>query len=697
MCILFVVLIRKQPVCLSDRHEEDLQLQEILMKKYSDLSKEELIEKIIACEAECKKNRNTHHDDSPRIKRSLEIFQWALDHSSDAITMATPDGSPWYRNKAFESFFGNIEGNTAESICFDKTLKSRIYKTMMDGGQWTGEVDLRNDKGEIITALLRAYAVKNDDGKIINLVCMYTDISEIKASAKALLESENKYRDLVDHTPDLLYRTDLEGRITYISPSTYKLSGYTEEEAIGMKMAEEVYLYPEERKGFLDLLTKQGSVSNFQACLKRKDGSVWWASTNAHLIRDHNNNITGVEGITRDITQIKESEAERRRLEAQLTREDKMRSMGFMAGGIAHDLNNILSGIVSYPDLILTKLPDDSPLRKPMETIKNSGQRAADIVSELLTIARGVSTNKKVLNLNQIISDYITSAEHIKITRDNPLISIKTRLDNDLLNIYASETHIKKILMNLISNAAESIMDSGEIVIQTSNRYLEHPLDGYNKVMKGEYTLLSVKDSGPGISAENLNRIFEPFYTKKAMGYSGTGLGLAVVWNAVQDHGGYINVRSTPGETVFDIYLQVSRKKMQESILACSPEELTGHREKVLVIDDEEQQRIIAKELLEMLNYNVHCVNSGEDAIDYLRNNQADLLILDMIMDPGLDGLDTYKEILKIHPAQKAIITSGYSETESVAEARKLGAGEYVKKPYILKIIGKIIKDELAK
>jgi len=632
--------------------------------------------------------------DRKEVEKSLNIFKDAVENSFDAIGMATPEGNHWYQNRTFTELFGNLKDHPS-SLYVNKDIADEMFRVIMAGGQWSGEVAMRSVEGNEATINLRAYPIKDGKGAIVALVGAHTDISSQKASEKALLLSEEKYRDLVDRTPDLLYRTDLNGEIVFISPSVYRLSGYTVEESIGIKMAEEVYLHPEERKNFLKELSENGSVENFEAPLVRKDGSIWWASTNAHFFKDENGVVQGVEGITRDITNLKNAEKEREELAQQLNREEKMKSLGLMAGGIAHDLNNILSGIVSYPDFVLMKLPEDSPLRRPLEVIKDSGQRAADVVSDLLTIARGVAAGKEVLNMNQVIEDYSSSAEHVSLVQKYPNISFKNILEPELLNLLGSKVHMKKILMNLVTNAAEAISLKGVVTVSSGNRYLDKPLKGYDTINIGEYIMISVRDTGSGIPEENLSRIFEPFYTKKVMGKSGTGLGLAVVWNAVQDHDAYINVESNSSGTTFDLYFQVYREEIQPEEEPVLIETLSGNGEVILVVDDEERQREIARELLGQLGYTVYSVSSGEEALEYLEDNCADLLILDMIMDPGIDGLETYRRILKNNPAQKAIISSGYSETERVLEAQSLGVGSYIKKPYVIQAIGKAIKKEL--
>jgi len=240
--------------------------------------------------------------------------------------------------------------------------------------------------------------------------------------------------------------------------------------------------------------------------------------------------------------------------------------------------------------------------------------------------------------------------------------------------------------------------DGGKICISTENRYLDRPIKKYNHVEEGDYVILTVSDTGTGISPEDIDKIFEPFYTNKIMGRSGTGLGMSVVWGTVKDHHGYIDVKSTEGKgTTFKLYFPVTREKSATEKISRTIESYRGRGEKVLVVDDVEEQRKIASMMLSRLGYSASTVSSGERAIEYMKDNSADLLMVDMIMDPGIDGLETYKEILKLHPGQKAIIVSGFSETDLVKETQQNGAGVFLKKPFVLEDIGVAVRTELDK
>ncbi len=400
--------------------------------------------------------------------------------------------------------------------------------------------------------------------------------------------------------------------------------------------------------------------------------------------------------LQKELNERLKAEKEKEELQSQVMRAKKMEAMGLLAGGVAHDLNNILSGIIGYPELILLHMKKDDPMRKHLKAIKESGQRAASIVADLLTIARGTATEKERCNLNEIIMEYLSSAEHLQATSEHPQVRLETRLDPELLPVKCSQIHIKKILMNLINNALEAADPDGNVTVSTENCYLDKPVKGYEKVVAGEYAVISVSDSGQGIPSKDLERIFEPFYSKKVMGRSGTGLGLAVVWNAVQDHLGYINVESELDQgTTFRIYLPVSRGKIITTQHDQSIEGLTGAGEKILVVDDEKVQRDLATSMLHELGYVADSVESGEEALKFVKHNHVDLVILDMIMTPGINGAETYKRLLEIKPGIRALIASGFSATAEVDRALELGASEFIKKPYTIYKMAEAVKKAL--
>jgi signal transduction histidine kinase len=391
------------------------------------------------------------------------------------------------------------------------------------------------------------------------------------------------------------------------------------------------------------------------------------------------------------------AQREKHELEAQLQRAQKMESLGTLAGGVAHDLNNILSGVVSYPDLLLSEIPEDNPFRSALLTIKKSGEKAAAIVQDLLTLARRGVAVSKVVHINSIVEEYLKSAEFQKLKGYHPNVTIDVELPEDLPNVLGSPVHLSKTIMNLVSNAAEAMPDGGTLTIRTGRRETQEPLKGYMTIESGRYVFVEVSDQGTGIAPQDLERIFEPFYSKKVMGRSGTGLGMAVVWGTVHDHKGYIDIKSALGKgTTFILYFPSTDQAISTQEQAVSLDMYKGSGESIVVVDDVNEQREIAAKILIKLGYRVTTFASGTDAVEYMQHHSADLLILDMIMDPGIDGLETYRRIVERHPRQKAIIASGFSETARVEELQQLGGGEYVRKPYSLETIGLTVKKALT-
>jgi PAS domain S-box-containing protein len=515
------------------------------------------------------------------------------------------------------------------------------------------------------------------------------EIRDRERTEAALRESEERYRTIYDNIQDIFFTTSLDGVITEVSPSLERLTRYTSGDLLGQSVLT-LYRNAEDREAILERLQREGQAADFELTLLDKDGTPHICSLNARLVRDDAGEPVKVVGSLRDITDRRQAEAERRALEKKLARSRKMESLGVLAGGVAHDLNNVLSGIVGFPDLLLLKLPEDSPLAEPIRLIRESGKKAAAIVEDLLTLARRGVVQREVVSLNEVIRAYIASPEYTKLCDHHPEVTVRTDLGEDLLDIKGSPIHLRQTVMNLVSNAAES--ESTCVRIVTRNHRVTGSAEA-GAPAAGEYVCLAVTDDGVGISEAEVSRIFEPFYTKKVMGRSGTGLGMSVVWGTVQDHDGFIEVSSEKGSgAVFTLYFPATREAPREGMSALSLDILRGKGESVLVVDDVADQREIAGSLLATLGYSPTAVGSGEAALAHLRRHPADAILLDMIMEPGMDGLETYRRIQEIRPGQKAVIASGFSETGRVKAALKLGASAYIRKPYSLKELGAAMK-----
>jgi signal transduction histidine kinase/CheY-like chemotaxis protein len=393
--------------------------------------------------------------------------------------------------------------------------------------------------------------------------------------------------------------------------------------------------------------------------------------------------------------QLTQRIAERDRMAEKLRRSQKMEAIGTMASGVAHDLNNILSGIVTYPELLRKGLPVDSNLAGPLKLIEQAGKRAAAVVSDLLTLARNSASVKEACDINTLIRDLIDSPEWNNIVTQHSQVDIKVNLNAALPMIYCSQIHIRKCIMNLLLNGLEATSSKGTVTISTENIPRNGSRDKTNNPdLKQQDILITVRDDGQGISPEHINHIFEPFYTTKKMGKSGSGLGLSVVWNTIEEHEGAITVENTNPGVVFKLKFPVTKREIPEepdpTKLTLPSYQGTGS---ILVVDDEPHLRELATAIVKNLGYVVTAVTSGEEALAHIAKCPADLVLLDMVLGDGIGGHETYQKMIELNPKQKAVIVSGYSTNEDVRKTLKLGAYSFVKKPYTIEELSRAIKD----
>lgn len=394
---------------------------------------------------------------------------------------------------------------------------------------------------------------------------------------------------------------------------------------------------------------------------------------------------------------------EQKQLEEKLRRAEKLEAVGLVAGSVAHELNNILTSLVIYPEMLLYGSSFSAKERHYLETIIQASLRASELVNDLLTMTRRQLTVRDVISISSVLREVVDSPEMQNISALRPFVKFdfsQAFLDGYVLG---SKTHLMRAIINLIKNASEAVEGRGYVSVKVSRQELPHDYNGYELIPCGNYIVIEVSDTGKGIPSEHLPRIFEPFYTTKKLGLSGTGLGMTVVWNVVKDMDGYIDIDSTPGKgTVIRLFLpehqHYERRHGDVAMKTEIPVEIKDLPLKstlsVLVVDDRPDQREIASIILKEIGVDVATASDMDGALSLIRSRSFDLVLLDMILSDKYDGLDVAREILREKPGQPIVIVSGYGESDRVKQALKEGVLFYIRKPYrkndIIEVIRKI-------
>lgn len=639
------------------------------------------------------------------LARSEERFrQLVRELPNIAVQGYGKDHRILYWNKASENLFGysSVEaaGKKLEDLIIPEQMRAGFCELLRN---WhdddvpipASELLLRDKTGKEVP-VYAAHVMQVDSSGEKTMYSVDVDLAELKLSQAREQRSESFYRQLFDHSSSgvIVYEPVDNGRdfiIRDFNRAGEEIEQISRTELIGKTVTE---VFPGLiSMGLMDTLRrvlKTGEPMLHPVSYYRDDRTEGWRENRVYKLPSGE-----IVAVYDDVTKQRRAEEEKQAMAHSLQRAQKMEAIGLMAGGIAHDLNNTLSAIVGYPELLLLQLPEDSTLRRPLTTIKDAGERAAAVIADLLTVARGAASTRQTANLNALVREYLNSPEFSDILTQYPQIRFNHTLAENLPNISCSPIHVKKCIMNLIANGAESIPQSGSVILTTFTELPDRELADRLDLKMALYSVLRVKDSGTCIPETDMSHIFEPFYTKRAMGKrGGTGLGLSVVWNTMKDHAGAVVAASCSEGTQFDLYFPVSAEAV-DVLLEQQTEDPRGAGETILVIDDELHQCHLARKILEYYGYRVAYGNSGEKAVEYLTSHQTDLLVLDMIMAPGMNGRQTYAEILKIHPGQKAIIASGFSESDDVKATLRMGAATFIKKPYSMKELALAVKNAL--
>lgn len=584
-----------------------------------------------------------------------------------------------------EALIGNTEIAYGDIVLDDdkEIIWHDIQEALASRKPFQLEYRIKTADGRVKWVWEQGRGVYSPEGELVALEGFISDITDRIEAREALRQSEARFRAIFEAAEDGIFLKDKQGRYTAANPSMEKMFSCPLETFLGRTDDE---LFSDVLWGLAedsDTRVLAGEIVHEECRITSNHGNRSCDIIKVPL-RNGNNAIIGICGIARDITEMK-------RLQELSGRAERLEMAGKIAGQVAHDFNNLLGPLMAYPELMKDELPAEHPILQYIEDIEHSAQQIADINTQLLTLGRRGQYSREVVNLNRLIDQAVTQQRG----RLEP-ISLDMQLQDDLLNVIGGASQLLRVVTNLLSNAIDAVHGKGKVSITTENYFADESGDFYTSVPRGEYIKLVFCDDGTGISPDIADKIYDPFFTTKSASKTrGSGLGLSVVHSVIKDFGGYIFLKSEPGHgTCFTIYLPATHEGESLNI----PEgRLPRGSEKILVVDDDKIQRDVTLKLLEKMGYEAWAIESGEQALELMRSNTFDLLILDMIMPKGLNGVETYRRALEISPEQKAIVISGFAESHLIEEIQSLGAGEFIRKPLRAQTLADAVRKELAR
>jgi two-component system, cell cycle sensor histidine kinase and response regulator CckA len=497
----------------------------------------------------------------------------------------------------------------------------------------------------------------------------------------SLSQSEERYRDYFENAKDAIYVHDLTGHYIMVNKAGEELIGYSRDEILQMRISDVVPRhYLDQIHTRLKEKLADHSLTIYECEAIRKDGSRVPIEVSSRLIYE-NGVPVAVQGSARDITERKRAEEALRASQLQLQQSQKLEAIGQLAGGVAHDFNNMLTAIMGYTDLSLRRVGLENPIRRNLEETKKAAERAASLVRQLLAFSRKQILEPKVLDLNEVVKDMQKMLT--RLIGEN--IKLATRLETDLGSVKADPCQVEQIIVNLVVNARDAMPRGGRVTIETANISLDAQTAAKHvAVIPGEYVMLAVSDTGNGMDQETQARIFEPFFTTKEVG-KGTGLGLSTVYGIVKQSGGNIWVYSEPGfGTVFKVYLPRIDDATANNI-AKQAQESNAPRgtETILLVEDEDVVRGLTRKILMQAGYNVLDARSGDEAIRLCATHAGpiDLLLTDVVM-PEVSGKEVADRLLELRPTTRVLFMSGYTD-EAIVQHGVLDANvKFIQKPF---------------
>ncbi|MFP4255906.1 MAG: PAS domain S-box protein, partial [Desulfobacterales bacterium] len=646
------------------------------------------------------------------LRESEQRLSLALDAVSDGIwdwridTNSVYFSPRWYTMLGYEPYELPPNFETWRGLLHPDDLPEAeqvVYRHLSSAEPFEIEFRMKAKDGGFKWIFARGKTVEKDaQGNALRMLGTHMDITGRKRAEQQLRESEEKYRRIAENITDVVWTTDLNLNPTFVSSSVQKLLGETPEEHMRRTMEEK---YPPD---YLDkiyrLLAEELEKEKDPSCDKNRtrlievehykpDGSTIWVSMNISAIRDENGNLAGLQGVTRDVTERKKREQEQERLQAQLNQAQKMESVARLAGGVAHDFNNMLSIINGYAEISIDMIDPREPIYENIREIYNAGKRSAGIVRQLLAFARKQTISPVQMDLNQAVSSLLKMLQ--RLIGEN--INLVWHPGNNLWPIKMDPSQLDQVMANLAVNARDAISDVGKMTIETKNVVIDDDYcRQYSGFVPGEYVLLAVSDNGCGMKKDVQDNLFEPFFTTKDFG-KGTGLGLATIYGIVKQNSGFINVYSEPGAgTTFKIYLP----RCEQSGLSPdkgSVAQIPAGSETVLIVEDEPAILQMGKNMLEKLGYTVLAAGKPNDALELIEeyDGKIHLLITDVVM-PEMNGRDLAAKLSVGIPRLKTLFMSGYTE-DVIAHHGVLDKGvQFIQKPFSIQDLAVKVRQAIA-
>ena len=651
-----------------------------------------------------------HGQDITDRKQAEEIIEKAhfeldqiLETAADGIRIIDKDFNVVRVNTTLAKMAGLNKEDMLGKKCYEVFkgelchTENCLLKRIFSGENYIEcEVEKERLDGSRIPCLVVSRPYRSPDGELIGIIDYLRDISELKRLNGELEAAKTYAENIIANFLDTLIVTNPDGTIRTINQATLDLLEYKEEELIGkpvgMIFAEEEEEEEEVKPfftGTLEELAKRGVLRNYELTYVTKSGRRIPMSFNASVMRDEKGEVMGLVAGAKDISKIKETEA-------QLRQAQKMEAVGQLAGGVAHDFNNILQAIQGYTEIALMTVKEDNPLYSNLTEIRKAAVRAANLTRQLLLFSRRQPMERTPLDLNGVIHDLGKMLNRL-IGED---ISLNTDLSPELWTVKGDAGSMEQLIMNLVVNARDAMPDGGNIWIRTENVFVDEDYCNTHKyACPGRFIRLSVQDTGVGMDKVIIDRIFQPFFTTKGSG-RGTGMGLSVVYGIVKQHEGWIDVESSPGKgAIFRIYLPaVSMKPKDEQEMPVSLEELRGRGERILLVEDDESVRELSEEMLSENGYRVYAAADAREALDIFEKEGGnfDLVFCDVIL-PDDRGPRLANQLLKIRPGITILFASGYNDEKSDLRIIRDGGHLLLQKPYSLADLLKGVRESLKK